>query len=81
MSKQVVRELWEDFERRVIDRIAPEAQRREMRLAFYAGVSALLGVDAGLAQDGVTEDDAVIILKSIAGELRQFAIDYKRGNK
>lgn len=35
---------WDDYERRVLPIAAGEAQRTEMRRAFYAGAQAMMGV-------------------------------------
>ena len=77
MSRQVIRKLWEGFEQRAVAAVAPEVPRREMRLAFYSGVSAMAGINVGLSQYGVTRDDAVIIWATIGEELRQFAANYE----
>jgi hypothetical protein len=72
VSRQIVRELWEDFERRVIDRVAPEAQRHEMRLAFYAGATGLQWVYFNLTQEGLTNEEIAVVLNDITEELEQF---------
>ena len=81
MSRQVIRKLWKWFEQRAVAEAVPEVPRREMRLAFYAGVAAMAGVNIGLSQYGVTRDDAVIIWATIGEELRQFAASYEGGEQ
>ena len=44
MKPPTIASQWSDFERAVIPQEAPDVQRKEMRKAFYAGVSTILSL-------------------------------------
>lgn len=70
-----VQEQWEGFERCVVQKNAPNEQRKEMRLAFFAGVSAILAAQLALPDD---EGAAMDTLKAWHDECQKFATDYAR---
>jgi hypothetical protein len=70
-----IAERWTEFERRVIASDAPQIQRDEMRLAFYAGCATLIDVENEVAS---VDDDAVcvIMLDTIYQEVWKFGSLY-----
>jgi hypothetical protein len=56
--KESIHDLWLGFEDMVIAKDAPEIQRQEMRLAFYAGFGACLGSMRKLTSDVPPVSDA-----------------------
>lgn len=70
---RTVEEVWETFER-VIHPDAPEEQRREMKLAFFAGASAMLALVQNV--DGMADEDAESFLEGLRDETVAFAAKY-----
>jgi hypothetical protein len=68
---------WALFERTVVPSAAGDTQRSEMRLAFYAGASAILAL---YYRVGGTESDeaAVAILEGLHQEVKAFADAMRR---
>jgi hypothetical protein len=64
--------LWTVFESQVIDADAPEVQRNEMQLAFYAGFSAALGTLRKVADLGLTDEQAVAMIDQWWKECGEF---------
>jgi hypothetical protein len=67
-------EAWRSYERNVLPRDAPRAERRETRIAFYAGAQALLN----LARHGGGERAVAERLDELAMELGEFAAEMRR---
>lgn len=65
-------EAWQSFERTVISPVAPAIQRQEMRLAFYAGCSAMLGITIEIGSEDIREDAGMQILDGLHKEARAF---------
>lgn len=64
---------WELFKRAVMPADAPAVQVSEMRKAFYAGATALVGVLMRSLKSGVEPTDAdLVMMDEIADELNQF---------
>jgi len=59
IEKQRIAEAWNQFSRMVIAKDAPPIQRREMRMAFYAGATALFTMIMNILEPGAeaTEKD------------------------
>lgn len=55
-----IKDEWEDFRDKVIHPEAPEIQKEEMKLAFYAGVKSYMALQQVL--DTIKSDDAAIAL-------------------
>lgn len=74
IDRNVIDRAWRSFAERVVDPMAPDIQRREMRCAFHAGAAALMsflmtGLDVG---EKCTDDDERR-LAAIHDELYAFA--------
>ena len=72
-DKQIIEQEWENFKREGIPADAPQMQLVVMRLAFYAGVWAMLNTAKQLGSDEINENDAVVILDSSEAECQEFA--------
>jgi hypothetical protein len=68
---------WALFERAVVSDSAGDVQRSEMRLAFYAGASAVLALYNRVAAT-VSDDAAVAILEGLHQEAKAFAEAMRR---
>lgn len=68
-----IAEKWAQFEAKVMAPGAPELQRQEMRIAFYAGAMGLLDIETAIATPEISEDAGTAILQGIHAELQHFA--------
>lgn len=68
---------FESFNRDVIPAQAPAVQRREMRLAFYAGATHILQTMISLGEPNISEDAGVVILEDLRIEAVAFANSLK----
>ena len=68
---------WRDYESVVLPPDAGQVQRRETRIAFYAGASAVVSITDHIGQPEVSEDAGMAILSAIQSELRAFADELK----
>lgn len=80
-KRQRVTDLWEDFERKVLDPVTVgPAQRQEMRRAFYAGAQSFWVLALSLLEPGEEATDAdVDAMNALDRELKQFAADVRDG--
>ena len=69
---------WRDYERIVLPPDAGVEQRRQTRMAFYAGASALVSITDHIGQPEVSEEAGMAILSTIQAELRAFADELKQ---
>jgi hypothetical protein len=72
-SLKSISTAWASFERLAIPHNAGEDQRREMRIAFYAGATTVLGTLAEISSDRVTEADGMNHLGAMTHEAHEFA--------
>lgn len=70
MSENTIVEGWRSYERKVLPLDAPDTQRREVRLGFYAGASWMLAVYVKIAQ--MTDDAGVAVIESLHAEATEF---------
>ncbi|HEX6992400.1 MAG TPA: hypothetical protein VF151_10960 [Gemmatimonadales bacterium] len=71
---------WLAFERQVLSPQAGEAQRREMRLAFFAGAQHLFAsVMRGLDPEAEPTMRDIERMSKLADELQRFASQFMRG--
>jgi hypothetical protein len=69
---KTIQQRWTDFETRCIAFDAPAIQRREMRLAFFAGAKALLDVTSEIAE--ISDERACVeALEMFHREARAFS--------
>lgn len=61
---------WDEFAKHVVPPDAPDVQRVEMRVAFYAGATALLWLGARIA--GFSDDAAQSVWQSLHDESAAF---------
>ncbi len=85
LKKGGVRALWMLFRKTVIARKAHHTQVSEMKLAFYAGASAVLNIACEIGDEGYSEEQAVEVLKSLDKEtvyfMRKYAEKIKSASK
>jgi hypothetical protein len=72
-----IKEKWKEFRKKVISESAPPLQVLEMRRAFYAGVTAMMHVNASIWLED--EEEAIGMLESIDRELKEFTKDILKG--
>lgn len=71
---------WIKYAEHVLPANAPRIQRKECRLAFYAGAGLLFEkLTNAVGPDDVSEDAGVDIMASVDAEIRAFLDDVKRG--
>ena len=63
---------WDSFSSQVIPNEAPETQKEEMKLAFYAGVHAILSIMANMEQANFSEEAGGAVLNSLFEETDAF---------
>lgn len=68
-----IQEQWAQFRTLVVPKNAPPVQVSEMRMAFYAGVEAMLRIQFAISDDSISEDSGVAMLEGIHDECRRFA--------
>jgi hypothetical protein len=64
---------WASFEKVVVPPLASEDQRQDMRVAFYAGATTVLGTLGEIASDRVSEEDGMNQLGAMTREAHDFA--------
>lgn len=72
-NRKLIGKSWKGFADVVLSARTPEAQRTDMRRAFFAGSQALLDVYKRIGEDDISEEDGVEILNGIHEELIAFA--------
>jgi len=71
---------WLTYQAEVIPQNASAIQIKESRRAFYAGAQALLGLQMTFSQgDAEPTEQDLAMMDAIAGELKQFNEDVKKG--
>ncbi len=74
MEMMTVQEGWESYEEEVVTKKAGPVQRRETRMAFYGGASAVLEMLAAISdEEAYTEEGAIEILEGLREEVALFA--------
>lgn len=73
-----IKENWEELEKR-LPKDAGKVQRREMRMAFYAGASTMLGINYAIGDKSMPEDEGMKILNGIDKEIKDFGISFLKG--
>ena len=61
---------WREFERLVVPATAGAGQRRDMRIAFYAGANAILALGQLISE--LSDDAAMAVLQSLHDESAAF---------
>lgn len=74
-----IQEQWELFSTMVIPKDAPDIQKQEMRRAFYAGVEALLRIEAIIISSAVSKEAGMAMLKGVHEECKLFASEVAKG--
>lgn len=73
-DRQHIGMAWQAFALKVMNPEAGTSQRRETKLAFFAGARAMLRILNRLADEDVPEDDGIVTLNEIDNELHAFAV-------
>lgn len=68
---------FESFNKDVIPVQAPAIQRREMRMAFYAGATHIIQTMIALGEPNISEEAGVMILENLRLEAVEFAKSLK----
>jgi len=69
---------WKRFDERITPHGASEAQRFDLRVAFYAGATTVLGITREISASEVSDDAGVAILEGLHQEARAFALEVKQ---
>lgn len=78
-STNTIAAQWESFQALAMPATAPSIQRLEMRLAFYAGATALLGITQRIGEKDISDSAGVALLQSLHEEAEAFAISLLKG--
>lgn len=70
--KQLIAHGWRGFDKAVISPQAPEIQRTEMRMAFYAGAAVVLEVLQAISTDRVSEEAGMRAIAGMVNETREY---------
>lgn len=68
----LISKSWAQFEANVLNPAAPDVQRREMKLAFYAGAHTTLQMLQQLGESNVDEEAGVNVLMGCVTECEDF---------
>jgi hypothetical protein len=71
-NQRRIEQEWQEFEKKIMPKNAPEIQRKEMRRAFYAGAWTMLKLVQSLGADGIPEEDAIGVLEEVDKECIEF---------
>jgi hypothetical protein len=72
VAKETVAQMWQSFRSQVMDADRPPEQVREMRLAFYAGATAVLTVFDAIGTGAMTVRESCETLVALWDELERF---------
>lgn len=74
MKRRLMAEEWDKFARACLPINCPSAQRREMRVAFYAGAQSILfRVIQSFAPEAEPTESDLKVMKDLDQELQDFA--------
>ncbi len=73
-SANTIAGAWDAFSAIAIHRDAPDIQRREMQMAFYAGAAAVLGIPLDIASARTSEEAGMHMLQGLHEEANAFAL-------
>jgi hypothetical protein len=72
VAKETVAQMWQSFRSQVMDADCQPEQVREMRLAFYAGATAVLTVFDAIGTGAMTVRESRETLVALWDELERF---------
>ena len=67
-----VQEHWQSFMTQVIPKDAPPVQINEMRIAFYAGATAMCGIHNNIIDMDISNEAVIRIMKGCEDEVMRF---------
>ncbi len=74
-----IQEQWSTFLAQVVPKDAADIQINEMRLAFYAGVTAMMHIEDVISNEKVSVNAAIAILEGVHDECHRFVSDVASG--
>jgi hypothetical protein len=69
---------WRRFDAQITPQGASDEQRFDLRNAFYAGATTVLGIMRQISAQEVSDDAGIAILEGLHQEVRAFALDLKQ---
>lgn len=69
---------WQVFSALALPDHAPEMQRDQLRTSFYTGAIAMFMIVSELAEENVTEEDAVQQMEVLGNEIEAYQQDFLR---
>ncbi len=72
MLPPTIRELWMGFNQEALPEATTAAQRRQLRVAFYAGAGALMATLRLLCERGLSDDDGAAVVNAWLAECDSF---------
>lgn len=64
-----IADMWNLFNKKVINEKAPDIQRKEMKMAFYSGMCSFLNIQTKLTEQELGNERNTLILESWAREI------------
>lgn len=74
---KTIQENWQLFLALAVPADAPDVQKRETKIAFYAGCQAMFQINVDIASPNVSEAQGIKALEKCAEELRAFGESLK----
>jgi hypothetical protein len=68
---KTLEEVWQSFNK-ILPADAPAVQRREMKMAFYAGAAGVMARMGLVSTEAVSEDEGVEILEGANREIQEY---------
>lgn len=75
MKKEIdatIKSMWQDYMETVMPKDAPQIQKNECRLAFYAGFYSMMTINYKLGGSDVPESVGVLYLETLRKEMNEF---------
>ena len=74
-----IQQRWDLFNTLAIPADIPDAQRREMKRAFYGGVIAMFQANIDIMENSVSKSEAVHFFETCSKEINDFRLKIRNG--
>ena len=68
-----IQSKWDIFRTRVIHHGAPQIQKDEMKMAYYAGASSFFELEMEITRMDLDDDESAALIEKLHIELQEFA--------
>jgi hypothetical protein len=73
-----IQEQWDMFQKIVMHKDAPQDQRREMKLAFYAGCEAMLRLQFEIGDRNLSDEAGVAVMAGWHDEVERYSEEFAK---